>query len=65
MSVYIEGVDRARVTLFPARLEDWIDEDNPVCVIEAFVDTLALSVSGFDRAEPARTGRPGIPRWFC
>ncbi len=36
------GVDRRQVTLFPDRLEDWIDEDNPVHAIDVFVDELAL-----------------------
>ena len=37
---YIEGRDRGQVTLFPDRLEDWIGEDNPVRVIDAFVEAL-------------------------
>jgi len=59
MSGYIEGVDREQVTLFPERLEDWVGEDNPVRVVDAFVDALDLSDAGFDRTAPAQTGRPG------
>jgi transposase len=59
MSGYIEGVDREQVTLFPERLEDWIVEDHPVRVIDAFVDALNLSTAGFQRTVPAQTGRPG------
>jgi len=59
MSGYIEGVDREQVTLFPERLEDWIGEDHSVRVIDAFVDALDLSNSGFGRTAPAQTGRPG------
>lgn len=59
MSGYIEGVDRAQVALFPERLEDWIVEDHPVRVIDAFVDALDLSTAGFQRTAPAQTGRPG------
>ena len=59
MSGYIEGIDRAQITLFPERLEDWIDEDHPVRVIDAFVDALDLSKARFGRAAPAQTGRPG------
>lgn len=59
MSGYIEGVDREQVTLFPDRLEDWIGEDHPVRVVDVFVDALDLSSYGFDRAAPAKTGRPG------
>ena len=59
MKRFIEGVDRGQSTLFPERLEDWICEDNPVRVIDAFVVTLDLSCLGFDRVEPQETGRPG------
>jgi transposase len=59
MNRYIEGADRNQVTLFPDRLEDWIDEDNPVRVIDAFVDGLDLTWLGFERAIAATTGRPG------
>ena len=45
--------------MFPDRLEDWIDEDNPVQVIDAFVDALDLNGLGFERAIAAATGRPG------
>lgn len=58
MSGFIEGVDRDQVTLFPDRLEDWIDEDHPVRVVDLFVDQLDLAGLGFVRAAPARTGRP-------
>ena len=59
MSRFIEGVDRSQSTLFPDRLEDWIGEDNPVRVVDAFVDGLDLCGLGFERALPAETGRPG------
>jgi len=59
MKRYIEGVDRGQSTLFPACLEDWVDEANPVRVIDVFVDELDLGGLGFGRAEPEATGRPG------
>ena len=59
MDRFIEGTDRSQVTLFPERLEDWIDGDNPVRVIDAFVDGLDLIGLGFERAASAATGRPG------
>ena len=59
MNRFIEGTDRNQATLFPDRLEDWIEEDNPVQVIDAFVDALDLSGLGFERAIAAATGRPG------
>jgi transposase len=58
MKRFVEGTDRGQGTLFPECLEDWIDENNPVRVIDAFVDALDLAELGFDRVEPAATGRP-------
>ena len=58
MGRYIEGQDRTQSVLFPERLDDWIDEDNPVRVVDVFVDELDLRQLGFERAEPAATGRP-------
>ena len=59
MKRFIEGENRFQCTLFPESLEDYIAEDNPVRVIDAFVDGLDLKQLGFDRAEPSETGRPG------
>jgi len=59
MKRFIEGVDRAQSTLFPAYLEDWVDEDNPARVIDIFVEELDLGALGFARAAPEATGRPG------
>ncbi len=59
MNRFIEGTDRNQVTFFPDRLEDWIIEDNPVRVIDAFVDALDLDDLGFERTTAAATGRPG------
>ena len=42
MRRFVEGVDRSQTTLFPESLDDWVDEDNPVRVIDAFVDALDL-----------------------
>jgi transposase len=58
MKRFVEGLDRQQATLFPEYLEDWIDEDNPVRVIDVFVDELDLCDLGFDRVAPKRTGRP-------
>ncbi len=59
MKRFIEGVDRGQGTLFPACLEDWIGEENPVRVIDVFVGELDLGGLGFGRATPEATGRPG------
>jgi hypothetical protein len=47
MRRFIEGADRGRSTLFPQCLEDWIGEDNPVRVIDVFVEELDLAELGF------------------
>ena len=51
-------VDRGQSTLFPECLEDWIGEDNPVRVIDVFVDELDLAELGFGGVDPEATGRP-------
>ena len=58
MKRYVEGVDRGQSTLFPECLDEWIDEDNPVRVIDVFVDELDLAGLGFAGVEPEATGRP-------
>jgi transposase len=58
MKRFVEGVDRSQSTLFPECLEDWIIEDNPVRVIDAFVGELDLGELGFSGVDPEATGRP-------
>ena len=58
MKRFVEGVDRSQTTLFPESLDDWIDEDNPVRVIDTFVDALDLGDLGFAGLVPGATGRP-------
>jgi transposase len=58
MKRFVEGTDRSQTTLFPDCLDDWIDEDNPVRVIEVFVEGLDLAELGFGGVEPEVTGRP-------
>ena len=55
---YLRGASRNQVILFPESVEDYITEDNPVQFIDAFVSSLDLAALGFNRAEPAETGRP-------
>jgi hypothetical protein len=57
MRRFVEGVDRGQTTLFPECLEDWIGEDNPVRVMDAF-EELDLAELGFDGVDPEATGRP-------
>ncbi len=58
MGRFISGADRTQTTLFPPCVDDWIDEENPVRVVDAFVDALDLAELGFAGVEPAATGRP-------
>ena len=59
MKRFIEGEDRTQITLLPPSLEDYVADDNPVRVVDVFVEQLDLSALGFERADPAATGRPG------
>ena len=58
MARFIEGIARDQVTLLPECLDDYVDADNPVRVVDAFVDMLDLDLLGFD-VEPEAMGRPG------
>ena len=58
MGRFVEEADRGQRTLLPECLDDFIDESNPVRVIDVFVDTLDLAGMGFEGVEPAVTGRP-------
>jgi transposase len=58
MPRFVEGVPRTQSTLFPERLEEYIDEENPVRAIEAFIDILNLEQLGFQGMNPKATGRP-------
>ena len=58
MSGFIEGENRYQSTLFPERVDDYVEEDSVVRVIDVFIDRLDSSGLGF-KVEPANTGRPG------
>jgi len=58
MKRFVEGEDRHQSTLFPELLDDYVDENNPVRVIEAFVNELDLNRLGFQGVDPHATGRP-------
>jgi transposase len=57
MSHFVEGEDRRQPALLPSCLDDYVAEDNPSRVVDAFVDELDLGALGFE-AMPAATGRP-------
>jgi transposase len=56
---HIAGPNRSQILLLPESLDDYVDRENPVRFIEAFVDGLDLNAAGFIRVAPKRTGRPG------
>ncbi|MBS1196598.1 MAG: transposase [Proteobacteria bacterium] len=58
MKRFIEGEARSQLTLMSECLEDCVGTENPVRVIDAFVEALDLAEMGFDLAAAA-TGRPG------
>src|SRR5262252_6181160 len=58
MKRIVEGVGRAQSTLLPASLDDYVSEDNPVRVVDVFVDSLNLDKLGFVGVQPLETGRP-------
>lgn len=58
MTRFISGENRTQSTLFPEALDDYIHEDNPVRVVDVFVDTINFQEHGFTRSEPKETGRP-------
>ena len=59
MKRFVEGVARDQGGLFPAHLNDFIGEDNPVRAVDALVDMLDLRKLRFTAADPSATGRPG------
>jgi transposase len=58
MHRFIDGEDRMQQSLLPHSLEDYVGEENPVRVIEVFIDELDLAALGFSGMTPAVTGRP-------
>ncbi len=58
MTRYVEGEDRSQATLFPESLDEYIAADNPVRIVDVFVDELDLQKLGFDGMQPEATGRP-------
>jgi len=57
MKRFVEGEDRRQATLLPDCLDDYVTEDNPVRVIDVFIDELDLSALGFAGVVPEATGR--------
>jgi transposase len=58
MSEHVNGNHRKQTVLFPDTLDDYVDKENPVRFIDAFIDSLNLEKLGFKHALPSETGRP-------
>ena len=58
MKRFIEGAERIQAMLLPECVEDYVGPDNPVRVVEAFVEQLDLRAMGFEGSDPQATGRP-------
>jgi hypothetical protein len=65
MKRFIEGEDLNQSTLFPECLEDYLAEDNPVRVIDVFVDELDLSQLGFEQQHTVVVVRRITAVWFA
>jgi transposase len=61
MKLFIQSVDRSQGTLFPEHLDDYVQDDNPVRVVDVFVEQLDLGELGFTSVTPLLTGRPAYP----
>jgi len=56
---YIKGEDRRQHILFPDCIEDYVEQDAPVRLFDAFIESLDMEKLGFQRFIPADTGTPG------
>ena len=56
---HISGFERSQLLLLPEAIDDYVDPENPVRFIDAFVDEFDLAAAGFARVTPEKTGRPG------
>src|SRR3984893_17642342 len=58
MTRFVQSEVGRQGILLPEYLDDYVAEDNPVRVIDVFVDELDLGALGFDGVIPEATGRP-------
>ena len=58
MTGHVAGFEREQAILFPDTLDEYVDGENPVRFIDAFVESLDLKALGFKRVEPSEMGRP-------
>ena len=65
MKRFIEGEDRTQVTLLPACLDDYVEAENPVRVVEVFVDGLDLGGLASLGLTPRRRAGRRTTRRYC
>ena len=61
MGRFVEGEDRRQSYLLPESLDDYVAEDNPVRVVEVFIDELDLGALGFEGVRAGGDGAAGLP----
>ena len=65
MKRFVEGEDRRQSLLLPDSLDDYVTQDNPVRVVEVFIEELDLGGLGFEGMQPAATSRPAYHPSRC
>ncbi len=55
---FVRGENRDQGTMLPECVDDYVAEDNPVRVIDAYVESLDMEKLGFTKFKPNNTGRP-------
>jgi transposase len=65
MPRFVEGRDRRQIALLPDCLDDYVSEDHPVRVVDAFIDELDLAALGFAGVIPEANGRPRTTQRRC
>jgi transposase len=58
MSEHVNGTYRDQTVLFPNTIDQYIEKENPVRFIDAFIDSLNIEKLGFKHSIPCETGRP-------
>src|SRR3972149_9617617 len=63
---YVEGLSRSQTFLLPKTIEKYVQTDNPVRFIDAYVNTLYMEKLGFTHSTPQELGRPSYnPKDLC
>jgi transposase len=63
---YVEGLSRNQTFLLPKTIEEYVQTDNPVRFIDAYVNTLDMEKLGFTHSTPQDLGRPSYnPKDLC